>query len=77
MDIPDARSDFVRILEVHEGFEQLHVRAGGLDGDDVGIQRGDGVDDVVEFAVAHVGVDLRFIPHAAAERRKASVAQSR
>ena len=64
MDVVHTGADFVRVVEVVEGFKQLHVGTRGFDGDDVGIQVGDGLDDVVEFAVAHVGVDLGFIRHA-------------
>ncbi len=65
MDVVDPRADIVGIVEGAEGFEQLHLRARGLDGDDIGIHRRDGLDDVVELAVAHVRVDLRLVAHAA------------
>ena len=43
---------------------EFDLRARSLDGDHVGIPRGDGLDHVVELAVAHVGVDLGGIGHA-------------
>lgn len=58
VDVPDAGADFVRITVAGEGVEEFHVGSGGFDGDDVGIELADGFDDVVEFGVAHVGVDL-------------------
>ena len=65
MDVVHARADLVRVGEGAEGLQQLHLRARGLDGDDVGVHGGDGGDHVVELAVAHVGVDLRLVAHAA------------
>ena len=64
MDVIDAGADFVRVVEVVERFEQFHVGARGFDGDDVGVQVGNRLHDVVEFAVAHVGVDLCLVFHA-------------
>ena len=61
MDVIDARADLVRIFEIGEALEQLHVGARRLDGDHVGIERCDRRHDVVEFAVAHVRVDLRRV----------------
>src|SRR5690606_40748654 len=61
VDVIYARTDVVRISEILEGAQQLHVRTRRLDGDDVGIHGGDGFDDVVEFRIAHVGVDLRAV----------------
>jgi hypothetical protein len=45
MDVVDARPDLVRIFEVSEGVEQLHLRARRLDRDDIGVHRHDGVND--------------------------------
>ena len=64
MDVVDAGADLVRVAIVPERVEQLHLRARGLDRDDVGVHRGDRIDDVVELGVAHVGVDLRLVAHA-------------
>jgi len=56
MDVVDAGADLRRIGVGLEGVQQLHLRAGGLDGDDVGVHRADGGDDVVELRITHVGV---------------------
>jgi hypothetical protein len=48
----------VRVTEALEGLEELQVSLGGLDGDDIGIQVLDGLEDIVEVRVAEVGVDL-------------------
>src|SRR5712691_1473113 len=59
VDVVYTRTDLVGIAELAEALEQLHVGARGLDGDHVGIERRDRGQDVVEFGVAHVRVDLR------------------
>ena len=61
MNIVYARPDFVRIVELFKRFQQFHIRARGFDGNHVRIQRGDGIHDVVELAIAHMGVDLRVV----------------
>ena len=62
MDVIHARSDFVRVFELFKRLQQLHVRTRGFNGDHVRIQRGNRIHDVVELAVAHMGVDLGIIP---------------
>ena len=57
MDIVDARADLgveglVNILQ------QLHAGAGRLDGGDIGIEAGNGIDDLAELGVTQVRVDL-------------------
>mmetsp|Transcript_39616 Transcript_39616/g.69194 ORF Transcript_39616/g.69194 Transcript_39616/m.69194 type:complete len:462 (-) Transcript_39616:376-1761(-) len=64
VDVIDAWTDLVGVLEAVESIQQLHVRARGLNRDDVGVHVGDGRDDVVELRVAHVGVDLGLVTHA-------------
>ena len=63
MDVVDARPDLVRIAEVIEGIQKLHVGARGLDGDHVRIHGRNGGHDVVELRIAHVGVDLGVVGH--------------
>ena len=58
MDVIDTWADLIWILEVHEGIEQFHIGARGLNSNDVGVHGGDEFDDVVELGVAHVSVDL-------------------
>ena len=64
MDVVDAGADLVGVLVPPEGVEQFHPRARRFDRDHVGIHGADGVDDVVELRVAHMGVDLRLVAHA-------------
>src|SRR5262249_51015819 len=64
VDVPNTGADLVRVLKAGERPEQFHVGARGLNGDHVCVQLGDGVDDVVELAVTHVRVDLRFVSDA-------------
>ena len=57
VDIVDARADLgveglVNILQ------QFHAGAGRLDGGDIGIEAGNGIDDLAELGVTQVGVDL-------------------
>src|SRR5713226_10773883 len=63
MDVVDPRADFVRIVVLLECLEQLRSGARVLDRDDVGVHLLDHADDVVELAIAHVGVDLGRIRH--------------
>ena len=64
MNIVDARADVVRVVEIPEGIQQFHVGTGGFDSNHIRIQRRDGFDDVVEFRIAHVGVNLGVVVHA-------------
>ncbi len=65
VDIVDTGADLVRIVELHEASSSSICGAGGLDGDAVGVHRRDRLDDVVELRVAHMGVDLGLVAHAA------------
>src|SRR5699024_946207 len=65
VDVVHARTDAIGVIEAGEGIQQFHARAAGLDRDHVRIHGRHGPDDVVEFRVAHVAVDLRGIAHAA------------
>ena len=59
MDVVDTRANASTVLHtLTEDGEELLVRPGVLDGDHIGVHVNDGVDDVVEVGVAHVGVDL-------------------
>src|SRR5258708_2955077 len=58
VDVVDTGADAFGVARVAEDAQQLPTRARILDGQHVGIQRRDGADDIVEGAVAHVGVDL-------------------
>ena len=41
-----------------KGFQELGVRLAVLDGEDVGIEGSDGVEEILEFGVTEVRVDL-------------------
>jgi hypothetical protein len=47
-----------RIGLVNEDLQELGIRLGVLDGQDVGIQSADGVEEVLELRVTEVRVDL-------------------
>ena len=47
-----------RVGLVNKDLEQLGIRLAVLDGENVGIKGGDGVEEVLELGVAEVGVDL-------------------
>ena len=61
MNVIDAWTDFIRIIKLFKRLQQLHVGTRGFDGDDVCIQRRNGIHDVVELAITHVSVDLCVI----------------
>ncbi len=71
MDIVNPGADGVGVVVAFEGFEQIQLRAGGLDGDDVGIEAGNVLDDVIELGIAHVGVDLRGVANPVGAQAKA------
>lgn len=58
VDIIDARPNLVGVAKLLEGREQLEVRLGGLNGDNVGIKTLDGGEDIVEIGVAEVRMRL-------------------
>ncbi|GKT83088.1 LOW QUALITY PROTEIN: hypothetical protein Ct61P_00938 [Colletotrichum tofieldiae] len=58
VDVVDTRADVAGVGLLLEDTEELGVRLAVLDGQDIGIQRGDGVEEVLELGVAEVGVDL-------------------
>ena len=64
VDVVHARADLVEVAEITEPLQQLHVRAARLNRDHIRVHGRDGGQDVVELAVAHVGVDLRVVAHA-------------
>lgn len=58
MDVIDTRADVAGVGRVDEDAEKLGVRLAVLNGQDVSVQGGDGVEEVLELGVAEVGVDL-------------------
>ena len=63
MDVVHAGADPEGIADGIEIVEDLHMRAGRLHRGDIGIQGRDRADDLPEFGVAQVGVDLRVVAH--------------
>lgn len=51
-------SDVPRVGLVDEDLEELGVGLGVLDGQNISVQSGNGVEEVLEFRIAEVGVDL-------------------
>ena len=64
MDVVDARADLVGIFVLLESLQQLGAGSRILDRDHVGVHALDDLQHIVEFAVAHVRVDLCGIAHA-------------
>lgn len=58
MDIVDTRADVAGVGLVLEDLEELGVALAVLDGEDVSIEGGNGVEEVLELGVAEVRVDL-------------------
>lgn len=61
MDVIDTRSDMARVSLLDEDLEQLGVRLAVLNAENIGIQSGNGVEEVLELRVAEVRVDLSTI----------------
>lgn len=64
VDVVDTRSDVSGVGRVNEDAEELSVRLAVLNGQDIGIEGGDGVEEVLELRVAEVRVDLSGILNA-------------
>ena len=60
VDVVNTRAHLRFELGVVQGVEQLEVRTASFERNHVGVHVVDVADDVVEFAIAHVRVDLRF-----------------
>ena len=61
MDVVNTGANVARVGLVDEDLEELGVRLAVLDGQDIGIESGNGVEEVLELRVAEVGVDLSAI----------------
>lgn len=57
MDVKDTGSDLGVVTVGREGAKDTHVTLGVLDGQDIGIHADNGLEDILEVTVAHVGVD--------------------
>lgn len=64
VDVVNTRSNVSGISGVNEDAEQLGIRLAVLNGQDVGIESGNGVEEVLELGVAEVRVDLSGILNA-------------
>ncbi|KAI6768810.1 hypothetical protein HG531_010999 [Fusarium graminearum] len=61
VDVVDTRSDVAGILRVDKDTEELGIGLAVLNGEDIGIKSSDGVEEVLEFRVTEVRVDLSGI----------------
>ena len=61
VDVVDTGSDVARVGLILEDAEELGIGLGVLDGKDIGIEGGDGVEEVLELRVTEVRVDLSVV----------------
>lgn len=61
VDVVDTGSDVAGVLLVDEDAEQLGIGLGVLNGEDIGIEGSDGVEEVLELRVTEVRVDLSAV----------------
>ena len=61
MDVVDTWADFVGVVEIAKSSQQFHVRTAGFDGDYVRVHRRNRGQDIVEFGIAHVSMNLRGV----------------
>lgn len=64
MDVIDTRADVAGVGLVNEDLEELSITLAVLDTEDISVKGGNGVEEVLEFGVAEVGVDLGAIRNA-------------
>ena len=58
VDVVDTRSDVSRVSLVNKDLQQLSVGLAVLNGQHIGVEGSNGVEEVLELRVAEVGVDL-------------------
>lgn len=61
VDVVNTGANVARVSLVNEDLQELGVRLAVLNGQDIGIESGDGVEEVLELRVTEVGVDLSAI----------------
>jgi len=64
VDIIDTRADMAGIGLVDKYLKELGIGLAILNGEDIGVESGNGVEEVLELGVAEVGVDLGRVPDA-------------
>lgn len=58
VDIVDTWTDVAWVSLIDEDAQELSIRLGVLNGENIGVKSGDGVEEVLELGVTEVGVDL-------------------
>lgn len=58
VDVVDTRADVARVSLVNKDLQELGVRLAVLDGENISVKSGNGVEEVLELGVAEVRVDL-------------------
>lgn len=58
VDVVDTGADVAGVSLVNEDLQELGIGLGVLDGEDIGVKGGDGVEEVLELGVTEVRVDL-------------------
>lgn len=61
MDVVDTRSDVAGVSLILEDPQELSIRLGVLNGENIGIQSSNGMEEVLELGVTEVGVDLGVV----------------
>lgn len=61
MNVIDTRSDVTGVSSIFKNSQQLRIRLRVLDGEYIGVQSSDGVEEVLELRVTEVGVDLGIV----------------
>ena len=68
MNIVYTRANDVRVTELLEGREQLHVALRCFNGDNVSIETLDRGEDVIEVGIAEVGVSLGSVANTSSRK---------
>lgn len=61
VDVVDTGADVAGVLLVNEDAEQLGIGLGVLNGENIGVESGNGVEEVLELRVTEVRVDLSTV----------------
>jgi hypothetical protein len=63
VNVIDTRTDVARISLVNEDLEELSVALAVLNAENISVKGRDGVEEILEFGVAEVRVDLGGVLH--------------